>query len=1046
MRLRSPFTRPLLVTLCLLTLVGEPRLVLAALPPPASPPGVPGPVAVPAQHEASPLPLGLDDPVDFHRGLLNLDGALALRFQDVAIPARGRALELGRVWRSDLDRATELGWGWAWTWSVRLELEPTSAEPRVLEADGAITRYESTSPEVFRAVSGRIGSALHLLADESWMRVAANGERERFDRQGRLVAVYDAHGLALTVERREGRPQRIVDTAGRALTFEVDDVGLLRRVVDPIGRAWTFAYEAGRLVGTTDPLERTTTYAYDQHGRLVGVEFVDGGALEVGWDPLGRVSQIAGPGPLRTAVRTERSFDGTTVTQELVDACGHATRVEAQRIDGCVTARITNGASEVAQVEVRPGKISLSAGGGPPTSIELGPDGTPIAVVDGEGRDLLGGSELPTVWRDDAVGADEESVVREDEAPTDEPDIDTTPVEPPSVQELFDERGYPRVIDTPGERLRATYDDGGRLLALTRSDGTVVERYTWDAGDRLIAHVDRLGREEAVTHDAGDREVRRVDFRGNATTTTWDPRGLPLRRDDPRGFSTTFEYDAAGRLLRAAEGERSLAFTWDAANRLVRVEDHRGLRVELELDAFGRQVGLRLPRGERVRVEPDATGTTVWGSINGGPTAFVRSLGGDGLTLSRTSGQSERWARDDSGAVWNVKRSALGRSALRARLSDGRVLFDGVPGLEPLSRQWDALGRLVSEGRGTRRTRWRWTEQGVLAGRTDPDGTDWACTCDEQGRVVSERSSRGERRSYEYDDHGDVVAVTDSFGRRADYRRDSFGRVVEVREGAAVTRWSYDAYDRVTAVVGPGESVATYAYDAQGALIEEVKDGLTTKYTYDRFGALSRVERPGADVETFTCDERGRLVEHVGHGIVERFEYDADGRLTAHERGSVRLSFSRDPDGRLTGVDGARRATLDYGLADAPVGWTDERGGTWREERNAFGEVVRRVDPEGGITKFERTPSGALARVVDPAGRALRFVRDGSGRLVEAGPEVVTEVEVEVDGRTDRAVSFFRLRDGQLGELREFWPDPFPVPDWRRGWSLPPDPPGPRRS
>lgn len=65
-------------------------------------------------------------------------------------------------------------------------------------------------------------------------------------------------------------------------------------------------------------------------------------------------------------------------------------------------------------------------------------------------------------------------------------------------------------------------------------------------------------------------------------------------------------------------------------------------------------------------------------------------------------------------------------------------------------------------------------------------------------------------------------------------------------------------------------------------------------------------------------------------------------------------------------------------------------------------------------------------------------------RVVEAGEQAVTEVEVEVDGRTDRAVSFFRLRDGQLGELREFWPDPFPVPDWRRGWSLPPDPAGPR--
>lgn len=59
-------------------------------------------------------------------------------------------------------------------------------------------------------------------------------------------------------------------------------------------------------------------------------------------------------------------------------------------------------------------------------------------------------------------------------------------------------------------------------------------------------------------------------------------------------------------------------------------------------------------------------------------------------------------------------------------------------------------------------------------------------------------------------------------------------------------------------------------------------------------------------------------------------------------------------------------------------------------------------------------------------------------QALDAGEQVVTEVEVDLDGRTDRAVSFLRLRAGRVVALRELWADPFEAPAWRRGWSLPP--------
>jgi hypothetical protein len=43
----------------------------------------------------------------------------------------------------------------------------------------------------------------------------------------------------------------------------------------------------------------------------------------------------------------------------------------------------------------------------------------------------------------------------------------------------------------------------------------------------------------------------------------------------------------------------------------------------------------------------------------------------------------------------------------------------------------------------------------------------------------------------------------------------------------------------------------------------------------------------------------------------------------------------------------------------------------------------------------------------------------------------VTEIEVEFGDRIDRAISLFWLEGGKLISLREYWPEPFPVPGWR---------------
>jgi ketosteroid isomerase-like protein len=54
--------------------------------------------------------------------------------------------------------------------------------------------------------------------------------------------------------------------------------------------------------------------------------------------------------------------------------------------------------------------------------------------------------------------------------------------------------------------------------------------------------------------------------------------------------------------------------------------------------------------------------------------------------------------------------------------------------------------------------------------------------------------------------------------------------------------------------------------------------------------------------------------------------------------------------------------------------------------------------------------------------------------LICASPWVVTEVLVEFPDKRDRGVTFFRVHGGKVVEIREYWPEPFPVPAWRQTW------------
>lgn len=55
--------------------------------------------------------------------------------------------------------------------------------------------------------------------------------------------------------------------------------------------------------------------------------------------------------------------------------------------------------------------------------------------------------------------------------------------------------------------------------------------------------------------------------------------------------------------------------------------------------------------------------------------------------------------------------------------------------------------------------------------------------------------------------------------------------------------------------------------------------------------------------------------------------------------------------------------------------------------------------------------------------------------LLGDGPRAVSDTRITQGalGITARAITFHDIAGGKIARQTEFWPDPYPVPDWRRG-------------
>ena len=335
----------------------------------------------------------------------------------------------------------------------------------------------------------------------------------------------------------------------QVIWFEYDADGKISAVYDGENRRVEYSYTGGKLSSVTDVLGNTTTYEYDDHGRMT--RKVDAGARPtiVTYDSYGNVSSV-------------------------VDRNGNGHFFEFDYDEGKdeAYARITTSSGMVKEIWYDKDGYTKR--------VDI--NGRTVQRITRDGRNLIITDEKGNVTRKDFDEWDNLVKVTY-------PDGSVVSYE---YEHKFNKKT--KKVDENGNITEYEYDDSGNLVRKIEASGTEYERiteYGYDSNGNLVTikHIGDANTEEALTtmgYDDLGNLVSVADPEGNITRyTSHDIMGNVLRKEDPRGKIWSYEYDPAGRLIKATDpAGNQKQFFYDSVGNKVRETDEEGKEKLYEYD------------------------------------------------------------------------------------------------------------------------------------------------------------------------------------------------------------------------------------------------------------------------------------------------------------------------------------------------------------------------------------------------------------------------------------------------------------------------------
>jgi RHS repeat-associated protein len=732
-----------------------------------------------------------------------------------------------------------------------------------------------------------------------------------------------------------------------------DKHSLAQTYTDPISRTTSYAYDAtsGDLTQVTNPDGTLTTVLYDQHWHKPAVTI----------DELGNRTTMSYDATTGDLLTVKNALNQTTsytwsngLLQTVTDPLGHVT---TSIYDPSGNRRL------LATVNVLNQRTSYAYdAAGSQTTITDPLLHVTSMTYDGLRRELTrtaaDGGVTTTAY--DALG-------------------DVTSVTDPLghvTSYVFDARGLQisvtEAVGTPVQRTTTTaYDNVMRPTAVTDANNHVTS-YGYDAVGRLKTTTSPVGGVETTVYDLAGQVTSRQDALGNTTSYAYDQRGRTTKTIE--GYSSnvartgTMLYDAAGNVLSQTTGIASTnpqvvttSYGYDALNRQTQVIDAFGTSVQRTATMLYDAAGNLLSQTTGIASSNQQKVTTSYGydALN----RQTQVIDAYGTSVART-------ATMIFDAAGNLLSQTTGQSTT---LSYAKVLTT--------SYAYDAVNRQTQTIEAF----------GTSLQRSSSTAYDLA------GNVLSRTDALGHVTSYAYDALNQQTKVIDAYGtsvaRTATMLYDAVGNVLSETTGQSTTlsyahvlttSYAYDAADRKTQVIDAyGTSVArtaTMLYDLNSNLLSETTGqsttatyahALTTSYAYDA------LNRQTAVIEAYGVSGLQRTSTKV---------YDAANNVLRRiDAANNTTSYSYDALNRQITVQtpAGGTATTTYDSAGNVLTQTDQLGHTTSYAYDALNRRTTVTDPRGGVTSYTYDAEGNQLTLIDPVTNVTTMAYDVLGRLTQ---------------------------------------------------------------
>ncbi|MGI5271382.1 LamG-like jellyroll fold domain-containing protein [Nonomuraea sp. CA-218870] len=756
-----------------------------------------------------------------------------------------------------------------------------------------------------------------------------------------------------TTDFPNGRSITVAYTDGTepAVNSGTVPAGLLKTWTDPKNNTWTMRYTAsGDLGEQTEPTGLVSRLEYDALGRVTSSSQIsqahpNGVKTTFTYDNLGRPLTQTGPG----------------VVNEITDV------------------------RHTAQIRYT-----------------YDPDGNNLTETV---ADLTGGDpERTTTYTYDAHGNGETS----------------TGPEGGVVRSTWNNLGLVDTItDEVGSIFGHTYTKRGELATRTLKNWTgspvnpqpateiVLESRSYDAGGRLAATADAMGRKTSYTYYNDNRlsQVIADDVKLNGSTTprdvileanTYDAAGNLTRKVTGGGITRAdYEYDAAGRLSSTALDPSSLnrrtVFEYDASN----------------LTTKETRSGAGSTRQEIISYAYNAAGIKTRQTVENGDQDLITT-----------------WTVDDRGLVTAV--------------TDPRGNADGATAADfTVDNRYDALGRLIEakaptvqvEKAGTAATSARpivrsgYDTSGNQTHQVDAEGRTVTTAYDKAGRVVTVTSpaytppggtALTPKITHQYDPAGRLTKTTDPRGHDTSFDYDALGNLVRTTDPGpsgpgGVYVAEYDLVGEQLVAVDPTGARVQATYDDLGRKITETaverkptNAAFTTTFTYNDASILTKAAAPGNKTTSYVVNAAGEVTSATDPANnTTTNTYDLAGRLLQVRDATLNATAtSYDLAGRpieVKDLNGSGTTLRTIGLGYDPAGnvisETSAEQHTVRHAYDALNRLTSLTEPvkanEEIVTRFGYDASGARTRLTDGRGNATWTTYNSLG-LVERVIEPAT--------------------------------------------------------